>query len=225
MVRAGSPFTSIVSVMLRSGSQAPFHFTSFGFAGLSSSTNTSASSVPVAVRPHATCPLCPRITPGRPGSVAPTTFQPGAFRCTRYRHAGSVTWRCGSSTISGLPLAVNAPLDRPVVAAGRPLRRALSEGDARAWPCVVLGQQARPRKVFGQRAVERLDHLVGNDGDVEPVRHAKVAVGIGPRAAVGFRGAVLRHGLREAQLAAGAADRRRDAGAVEDLLGRPRLRA
>ena len=110
MVRAGSPFTSIVSVVVRSFSHAPFHFTSFGFAGLSSSTNTSASSVPVAVRPHATSPLCPRITPGRPGSVAPTTFQPGAFRCTRYRHAGSVTWRCGSSTINGLPLAVKAPL-------------------------------------------------------------------------------------------------------------------
>src|SRR5581483_1265686 len=39
--------------------------------------------------PHATRALWPIATPGSHGDVAPTTFQPGATRCTRYRRAGA----------------------------------------------------------------------------------------------------------------------------------------
>ncbi len=78
----GPPFTRIVSRAMRSGSHAPRKRTSLRFAGFTSSTYTSAWSVPTIVRPHPILSVWPIITPGNGASVAPMTFQPGALRCT-----------------------------------------------------------------------------------------------------------------------------------------------
>ena len=61
------------------------------------------------VKPQAIVSLWPMATPGSAGSPLPITFQPGAFRWTRYRSDGSAIARCGSLASSGLPDAERSP--------------------------------------------------------------------------------------------------------------------
>src|SRR5205807_2058861 len=61
------------------------------------------------VTPQAICSLCPLITPGTPGRVAPVTFSPGAFKCARYQVPGIAYARCGSFASIGFPFATCAP--------------------------------------------------------------------------------------------------------------------
>src|SRR5262245_3443192 len=69
------PFTKIVSLAVVVGA-------------LAGSAYTSCVSASIRVMPHAMRVLWPNATPGRHGAVAPITFQPGAFKWTRYRADG-----------------------------------------------------------------------------------------------------------------------------------------
>src|SRR5947209_6962661 len=68
------------------------------------------------VKPQATLSLWPSATPGSPGSPLPMTFQPGAFRWTRYRSDGRAMARCGSLASSGWPDAEELEFDGQAVA-------------------------------------------------------------------------------------------------------------